>query len=78
MSFLCDDCAGVQGINRPVSRNALNGLYEASKVNASGGLLGLENSTSLDGTDEALGLADEVLSAFLQTGLGRAQGGKRR
>ncbi len=59
MSFLCDDCAAARGVVHPVSKAALNGIYK----NGDGGDL-----------DEALKLADEILSAFLQMRVGRASG----
>ena len=72
ISFLCDDCAKARGVRRPVSLEALNGLYKAAKADSVEKLCSNAGGKEHGGLGEALRLADEILSAFLQAGLGRA------
>jgi DNA repair protein RecO (recombination protein O) len=78
MAFLCSDCAGSKGIHHPISKDALNGLYSASKADPAMSLPYLQDIKVEGDIEDALRLADEILSAFLQAGLGRARDERRR
>jgi DNA repair protein RecO (recombination protein O) len=77
MAFLCDACAKGSGIYHPVSKAALEGLYKASQIDAVE--TAAKGYPELPGdNDEAVHLADEMLSAFLQAGVGRAREKNKR
>ena len=78
MSFICDDCAKAMGVYRPVSRDTLKGLFKASIVQTPASLTGNEETKEINDAEEVLILVDEMLSAFLQAGVGRAKGRKMR
>ncbi len=68
MAFICDKCAGEQGVYHPVNIKALECLYKASNTEV--------NPAEIKPADAELGvrLADEMLSAFLQSGVGTLGG----
>jgi len=78
MSFICDDCAKSQGTYHPIPRKTLEGLHWASGcgVDAQNEISGIFIETNppssvMDNVNDAVKLTDEILSAFLQKGLGK-------
>jgi DNA repair protein RecO (recombination protein O) len=78
MSFICDDCAKTQGIYHPIPHKTLEGLHWASGcgVDTEKEISGIFIETNppssvMDNVDDAVKLADEMLSAFLQKGFGK-------
>ena len=78
MSFICDDCAKTQGIYHSIPRKTLEGLHWASRcgVDAQKEISGIFIETNppsrvMDKVDDAVKIADEMLSALLQKGLGK-------
>ena len=72
-AFICDDCAKSDGVYHPVSNEALSVLYKASRIDWETSL-GLEESTGEEiNLEPGVILADELLAAFIQSNLGRAE-----
>lgn len=77
MVFICDSCAKSHGVHHPIPREILKSLHWASQsgVDKKSSISEMLNETkmteaTIDDAEKAVRLADEMLSAFLQTGFG--------